>query len=378
MAERPLRPELYDRLQHLFRHVLIANEGEEMVSRPSLSSDGSVHLSITSPGEYYRVNCPFCYDTRKRLWINHRWGFFDPRTQTRNLWLAICYNQSCLNSYDRQIALYRDVFSEVGDGTDVVLAGTKPTAASREVVWPGKLTPIHLLSDTFSAICYLRDRGFDPKQLGRDLRVSYCFDADYEFRVATNRIIIPIRMNGQNVGWQARFVGTPPNKETPKYYTMPGFKKTQYLYNLDRARQYPFVVICEGVTDVWRVGPTSVALFGKTLSTTQRLLLGTYWGQGAAVVLLDSDAQDNAQGVYDSLRDVVARRVLVRLPEGKDPGDLDRGQLDQLILEAGREQGVDLAAMLKREPATPQDGVEASVKTESTNQMESSEAASAQ
>jgi hypothetical protein len=357
----PLRPEQYTRLQYRFKYVEVADDHEEMlatVGRDALTGDPA--LVVQHPGEYYRVSCPFCSDTRKRLWINHRWGFLDPRTQSRNLWLAICYDEDCLRLPERQRWLYSEVFSDVGDGTDVVLAGTRPAAVSRDFVWPGRMSHLHHLYEDHPALTYLRERGFDPVQLSHRLGLAYCFSGYPEFRLAGGRLIIPIYSDGKPVGWQARYIGDPPDKSVPKYFTMTGFKKTQYLYNLDTARRYPYVIVCEGCTDVWRVGPTAVALFGKTLSTTQRLLLGTHWSQGAAVVLLDSDAGDEGQAVYDALRDVVAQRVLVRLPDGKDPADMDRGVLNRLILAAGREQGVDLPSMFRDKgakstsgPATP-------------------------
>ncbi len=186
-----------------------------------------------------------------------------------------------------------------------------------------------------------------PVQLSHRLGLGYCFVGDRQFRLASGRLIIPIHSNGKPVGWQARYLGNPPDKNVPKYLTMTGFKKTQYLYNLDTARKYPYVIVCEGCTDVWRVGPNAVALFGKTLSPTQRLLLGTHWSKGAVVVLLDSDAGDEGQAVYDALRDVVPQRVLVGLPDGKDPADMTWDQLNQLILAAGRGQGVDPAGLLR-------------------------------
>ncbi len=62
-----------------------------------------------------------------------------------------------------------------------------------------------------------------------------------------------------------------------QYYTMPGFKKTQHLYNYDQAKQFPFVSICEGVSDVWRFGSEAVALFGKNASSTQLDLIARHW-----------------------------------------------------------------------------------------------------
>ncbi len=73
----PLNPDLFEALAASFGTVLIANEGERarVDYRPSWGSPkGQVRLKAvrTVSGEYYRVDCPFCTDTRKRLWINHQ------------------------------------------------------------------------------------------------------------------------------------------------------------------------------------------------------------------------------------------------------------------------------------------------------------------
>ncbi|MBL8795238.1 MAG: hypothetical protein JNM56_15135 [Planctomycetia bacterium] len=348
MSGRLLRPELYDRLDRVFGHVRIAHEGVEMVSRPYLSADLEVRLDITTRGETYCVSCPFCGDTRQRLWINHRWGYWDLRTQTRNLWLAHCFNEECLRSYDRQQALYREVFADVGDGIrDVILPGAPPPAEPVEVIWPTQLIPLDQLPEDHDACRYLRSRGFDPVLLSKHLGLNYCPWTDpFVMSMAKDRIIIPITMNGEPRGWTGRFIGEPPNKFVPKYYHMRDLPRGELLYNFDQARRSPYVVVCEGPSDVWRVGPCSVALLGKHASLAQRALLAKHWGQGAVVILLDNDAIDEAQELYDQLRDTVPRRVLVHLPGGKDPGDLTREQLDQIIQGAARNQCVDLLSLV--------------------------------
>lgn len=86
---QPLRPELYRRLAYLFKHVDIAKQGEPMVTRVHLSAvSGKPKLKILSKGEEYRVTCPYCNDTRSRLYINHMWGFVFPQIGRPLLGLA--------------------------------------------------------------------------------------------------------------------------------------------------------------------------------------------------------------------------------------------------------------------------------------------------
>jgi len=303
--------------------------------------DGKKSLNPYFYGESYRINCPFCRDTRHRLYINHRWGLKDPDTQSLNLWLAKCFNENCLSHYSNQRQLYNDVFSDVSDGRDELLPGDPALSRSREFVWPGEMRLLTDFDDCYPAVAYLRDRGFDPEQLSRDLGITVCIYPEDEFHLAFRRIIIPVCMNGIRMGWQARYAGTPPSG-VPKYYSMPGWKKSQCLYNYDTARKWPYVIICEGCTDVWRVGPTGVALFGKDLSPVQRQLIATTWANGTAIVMLDADAGDSARKIYQDLAGLVRNRVLIRLPDGADPGSMGTRDLHQLVHRAAKEQGIEL------------------------------------
>jgi hypothetical protein len=355
----PLRPELFKRLcqrasQFGFGTVRVANEGQEMMA--TVEHDALYdrpRLVVAWAGEYYVVNCVYCRDVRHRLWINHRWGLFDERTRSRNLWLCCCYNEGCLEDYAHQRDLYNKVFDDISNCRrrfyDPVLRGERPSAP-REGQPPGPFVQLlHQLEGDHTAVLYLRWRGYDTDRLGRQLRVGFCPISYPEFRTAQGRVIIPVYYNGLYCGWQARYPyeGDPPDG-SPKYYTIKGIKKTLLLYNYDVAKAYPFVVICEGCCDVWRVGPAAVGLFGKTLSATQEHLLTATWGAGAAVVLLDGDAADEARHIYDRLSGRVRHRVLARLPDGKDPADLDHDGLWRLIDESARQQGVDLLALSPR------------------------------
>ena len=160
-----LRPDLYNRLCAGFGKVRIINEGVEM--RATVEHDALYdrpRLNVIDPGEYLAVNCPFCKDTRGRLWINHRWGRWDPQTKSRNLWLCVCYNEGCLDTYERQRALYDMVYNDItnrrGPASDPVLKGARRSRASYECKPPGDyLLPLHILEDDHPAVAYLRGRG---------------------------------------------------------------------------------------------------------------------------------------------------------------------------------------------------------------------------
>ena len=154
-------------------------------------------------------------------------------------------------------------------------------------------------------------------------------------------------MRGNLVGWQARFLGEADWQNIPKYYSCPGMKKSHCLYGFDLARQSPVVFIGEGVTDAWAIGTCSVALFGKTASSHQKDLIVANWRHGAAVVLLDHDAQTEAGRLTSELkRRLAGGAVQVELPAGSDPASLDHDVLWDLIFAACNREHVDVIGML--------------------------------
>jgi hypothetical protein len=345
---KPLRPELYHRLNDMpgLGGVVIANEGDEMRARVEPDPEtGRPRMELDWPGEYYRVNCLWCNDTRHRLWINHRWGLWVPQLKSDNLWLAVCYNQNCLATPGRARALANMVFHDFARGRrpDPVLPGRPPPAGAqqpREVVPAGpEMYELHRLPLYHPAVEYVRSRGYDHVWLGQTHQVSYCEAARPEFPLVNRRLVIPVYMFGRLVGWQARHLGEPPDG-VPRYWTMPGMKKSRVLYNYDTARGSDFVVVTEGPTKVWSVGDFAVATLGDTVSSFQVQLLMTW---KTVVIYLDGKAERKAQGLYDELRrfpDV--KRVLIRLPHDREPGDYTVRENRALIKSEAARQGVEL------------------------------------
>jgi hypothetical protein len=152
---------------------------------------------------------------------------------------------------------------------------------------PGHLIPLDQLPESHPALRYIIDRGFSRWSLQHEYGVAYCEHALMPYGMASNRLYIPIHRNGVLVGWQCRYLGTPESGAPPKYFSMRGMPKNKLLYNFDNAKDSALVVVCEGPTDVWRIGRPAVAIFGKTLSQAQKLLLETHWLHRPIVLMLD-------------------------------------------------------------------------------------------
>ena len=366
----PLCPGLYELLRREFGDIGIANEGDEFVpgERRYNAVADRMERDVIYAGEYYTANCPYCGDTRKRLWFNHTYGQRDEDGRIIN-WRVLCYNEGCLSGHDRRAVENRE-------DLEIRLFNAEMSAAERsfnltilpgkhgddgplvEVAMPGRVTTLDLLPPDHEAVEYIEDRGYDAPRLGRKYGVCHCRKA-FDFSQAQGRIIIPIVMGGQMVGWQGRYVGELDWSAcgVRKYYNLPGMKKRKMLYNWDRASQGGVVVVVEGVTSVWTLGDSATALLGKSITAhqMQKLVELPLIGERprCLVLMLDPDADQDHKDrrrldlAFSSLTNVYLKTggatVRVHLPKGKDPGNFDHETIWDMIYNAGDAVGVDVA-----------------------------------
>ena len=229
-----------------------------------------------------------------------------------------------------------------------------------EIRLPEGLVPINALPPGHHAAEYLLGRGYDLDELWTRWGVAYCAEARSGYDQVVDRIVAPIygpspRFGPESeggsealLGWQARYVG-PPSYEA-KYLSARGMKKSRLLYGLSAAAATTGpVVVCEGVTDVWRLRTGAVAILGKSLSPHQRDLIRLTFGGRPIVLFFDRDARKEAEE---------ARRELL----GGWGGKLAPGQVVIAEPPAGRgdvgdctceEAWGQLAAALGRPPDEP-------------------------
>jgi len=137
----------------------------------------------------------------------------------------------------------------------------------------------------------IKDRGLTLETIV-DFGVGFCAKG-----MMTGRIAIPINnVEGKVVAYAGRFIGEP-SEDTPKYKLPPGFRKSQELFNLDRAIKEPAdkpLVIVEGFFDCMKIHQNGwrkvVALMGSTMSAAQEKLLRQHTtGQSHVIVMLDEN-----------------------------------------------------------------------------------------
>jgi hypothetical protein len=347
--KQALNRTLYRRLHATFGNVRIRNNGEKQLRK--LSTDlatGHAKPVITHPGEYYAVCCSFCSDTRFRCYINHRYGTEDElgRPQT---FLATCFNAGCPLSM-RDSVTYQKL-EEMLTGHKLFELRKAPVREGKEIdvskvrsTWPGEVTRIDKLPSNHESHVYLAGRGFDPEIIGRFYNVHWCSKSDRV--ICQDRLIIPIYHNKMMVGWQARAAFDCDWRQSyvPKYYTAPGTPRRQILYNFGNASGYKTGIIVEGVTDVWRVGPQAVCTLGATM-TIQQFKRG--FKQHNGVLLFDPDVKEKVKEKVELIVNDLSTKLksgfcCVNLPEGTDPGSLDRSFLRPYIAQQAAEQGVEV------------------------------------
>ena len=248
---------------------------------------------------------------------------------------------------EEEFKAYMDQRPRIERPSELKLADT---TSFKEVKLPGRCVALGDLPVNHPALSYLRGRGISPGELAVEWQVCFCVDAPqnegYHSGLVRNRLVIPIFWEGKMVGWQTRAI----DDSLPKYYTMPGLKKTQMLFNGDRASQYKFGVVVEGVFDAFKVGPRAVALLGMEVSFRQKELILAYWSRGAVCIMLDPEALDDMKRM-DRLNDMLGSEnfrwgsFTLSLPPGEDPGSMKREDLWYLIVNYARTRNIPLDSL---------------------------------
>jgi hypothetical protein len=351
-----LNDPLFNALRECFQQEPgIGNEGEQAVFHCPPSGRSNLKKAITRFavverwGECYTLNCPFCGDTRRRLWFSHLYGTVYRKGKT-------CYHfgpvYSCYNEHCRLSKQHEDRLEALkAKGIETV---SKPSAGTTVIQIERDLPKgcLSLLSPAIpeTVLTYLADRRFDLADLANNYLVRFApagtvYDEtprpDGSERVFyEDRLVIPIIQGRKQIGYQARRISEVSGNKGSKYLTL-WAKTASSLYNRDKAMFHRDVVLVEGVTDVWRVGSQAVGLFGKTLKSGQEKLLALLWGfSGSCVVLLDRDdataAAYQKRIVYALRKNRIFPRGVAEgeLPAGKDPADLSTSEVLAIIEEA--------------------------------------------
>jgi DNA primase len=132
-----------------------------------------------------------------------------------------------------------------------------------------------------------------------DFGIGFCSKG-----MMADRIAIPIHnVKGEVVAYAGRFSGEP-GEDTPKYKLPQGFRKSQELFNIDRAikEQGPLVIV-EGFFDAIKIHQNGwrrvVALMGSTLSAAQEELIKQHTGRNSQIIIMLDENEAGQAGRED-------------------------------------------------------------------------------
>lgn len=308
------------------------------------------YADVLNPwGESYRVNCPVCGDTKQRLYICYLAGC---KMKIRNRWVHFsnmlhkCHRRGCY-----VWPHLKDIGVQWGEmkpsATPETRASNKPKLIT--IPLPNNLIPISSGAVPDDVLKYLIERQFDPEMLYKEFDVHYAPPGtvwhtktdekgnEYDLTFKYPRLIIPLYRGHHQVSWQARIAMDPVPSGVPKYINCPGgLNKTELIYNMDKAKWHTEIGIFEGVTDVWRAGPASIALFGKGISNAQIEIIKDLWSHyGFGVLIPDGDDPDAAKKGLQTVGKLLKEEafghgaVMVSVPSGKDPSQHTKKTLDE-------------------------------------------------
>ena len=183
---------------------------------------------------------------------------------------------------------------------------------------------------------YLTNRKFNPDKLAS----IWGLLSTPHFGEYKNRIFAPIYYKRQIVSYQTRAISN--NKNILRYLACRQedeiIQHQHCIYGLDQAIQHnKTVLVCEGITDVWRMGIGSVCTFGVKFSLFQARLLAKNFDR--VFIMYDSEPQAQEQAeklgflIGSSFGNIVEVINLPFLIDEIDPGDLPQNIADEIMKE---------------------------------------------
>lgn len=305
----------------------------------------------SSSGVEFHWDCPFCtsrgetQDTRQRFRFNS------------NKLLGVCYNCGwggnavtfvkdyqkvnyaeafdIVNFYIDFKPLPKDIFDEVFD--KLYLEGQDIDSNKSYIELP---EDFKLVTNTKSVLAekyikYARQRGLSERQMHLH-GVGFCPEGEIKLQngksvYLENRLIIQTyNDNNKPIYWMGRAIN---NNLKPKTFNPVGgvntINKSDVIFNLNNAKKTGVAVVTEGVFDATTVGDSGVALYGKTMSAKQLLLL-LKADLDAVYIMLDPDAINDALKIAEMLSKHISNTYICSL-KGGDPNEVGkRGCLEAI------------------------------------------------
>ena len=131
------------------------------------------------------------------------------------------------------------------------------------------------------------------------------------------------------------FVGRAIDKFRKPKYDMPEFEKLSVIFNELNIDWTQELVLCEGPFDLVKCPDNTVPLLGSDLNETSALFTAILVHNTPVVLMLDWDMRvKKTPKIARKLVEYDVSVRVARLPQDKDPGDLTRAEVKQLVLTA--------------------------------------------
>lgn len=357
-----LNPALYKAIAAVFKQTprIINEEGAAEVSYPPprvsfLDTVTQIPTKNIRGGEQYAVCCPFCGDKRHRLYFSYLWGA--PLQQGTLKYvcsksLVRCFNEECQRIPANRQYILDNLSAALADSTitngEIVINEAVEDSSdniSNQVPLPDNLVDI----DDKTVPDYVRHYWLDCRNFTVDTLKKFGVKFTYlRHPVKAGAplcrqmvTVVPVIQNGDYWFHQLRLIPIDGDEAKgyekddfgvalPKYIIPKGSRKSWALYNIDKASSKPTVFVTEGVTDVWRIGTSAIARFGKTLSHAQtNAMILKLAGKDIVFVpdMDDPNALELAIEQQEALRNTgVFKSVEVSvMDKGMDPANLKGG-----------------------------------------------------
>lgn len=251
-------------------------------------------------------HCPFCSSDNYHLGFNLENRYF------------VCWRCRGHNPWKvwTALGLPRDRLRAVVQDT------TSEEPVSREITRVSLSIPADVGPMATCHRQYLRDRGFKPKEVERIWKLQ---GIGLAARLKW-RIFIPIIYRDEVVSWTTRAIGNSGQRYISASAEQEKISHKTLVYGADYCRHS--IIIVEGPTDVWRIGPGAGALFGTAFTTAQvkRLIEHPY-----RYVVFDSskEAQTRAAELASQLSVFAGETHIIEL-DAEDPGSASVKEIRRL------------------------------------------------
>lgn len=180
---------------------------------------------------------------------------------------------------------------------------------------------------------YLERRRFDPDWLAKTWGVKQTGPVSRLDGISySHRILIPIFWGGRAVSFQARDIT---GRSPMRYLACPKAREIIHhkdiLYGKQAAWEAARVmIVVEGVTDAWRLGPLAAATFGVEFRLEQVLAMIKHADRFFIAFDNEGHAQEQAEKLAVKLH-ALGRVTTLCPPPGKDPGDMAQDDANHFV-----------------------------------------------